>query len=164
MIHIRCATAADHDSIWDIFREIVSAGDSLANSPDAPREEALQDWVIDPEATFVAELDGKVVGVYSLKPNQRGLGSHVCNCGYMVAGSARRQGVGRAMCRHSLEEARRLGYRAMQFNFVVSTNQQAVQLWRQMGFEIAGRLPEAFRHPQLGFVDALVMFRRLDLD
>jgi L-amino acid N-acyltransferase YncA len=164
MIQIRAATKADHDRIVEIFREVVASGDTLANEADASREEALEEWVERPQVTYVAELDGSVAGVSMLKPNQRGLGSHVCNCGYMVAAGARGRGVGRALCEHSLEQARALGYRAMQFNFVVSTNQPAVDLWLKMGFEIVGTLPQAFRHSQRGFVDAYVMYRRLDRD
>ena len=164
MIAIRLATPADHERIWEIFREVVAAGDTLANEPGASREEALEDWIGRTQATYVAELEDGIAGVYMLKPNQRGRGAHVCNAGYMVASSARRRGVGRAMCEHSLAKARELGYRAMQFNFVVSTNREAVNLWEHMGFEIIGTLPKAFRHSRLGFVDAYVMFRRLDPD
>jgi len=162
MIRIRPASEADHDRIVEIFHEVVAAGDALANEPGASREEALEDWIELPQVTYVAELDGSVAGVSMLKPNQRGLGDHVCNCGYMVAAAARGRGVGRALCEHSLEQARALGYRAMQFNFVVSTNRPAVDLWLKMGFEIIGTLPLAFRHSQWGFVDAYVMYRRLD--
>jgi L-amino acid N-acyltransferase YncA len=162
MIRIRLATASDYEAIWEIFREVVAAGDTFANEPGASREEALEDWIERPQATYVGELEGRVAGVYFLKPNQRGLGSHICNAGYMVAGFARGRGLGRAMGEHSLAQARALGYRAMQFNLVVSTNRPAVELWRRLGFEITGTLPGAFRHSRLGFVDAYVMFRQLD--
>jgi ribosomal protein S18 acetylase RimI-like enzyme len=109
----------------------------------------------------VAEADGEIVGTYYLRPNQAGGGKHVCNCGYVTSASATGRGVARAMCEHSLEHARRRGYRSMQFNFVVSSNTRAVALWKWMGFEVVGRLPAAFEHPALGYVDALVMFRSL---
>ena len=158
---IRPATPDDADAIWAIFHEVVSTGDTYAYAPDTPRDEALRRWVEVPRATYVAVVEAEVVGTYYLKPNQPGLGAHVCNAGYMVAGRARGRGLGRAMCTHSLSEARRLGYRAMQYNLVVATNEGAVRLWERMGFEVVGRLPEAFHHPERGFVDALVMYRLL---
>ena len=158
---IRPATPDDADAIWAIFHEVVSTGDTYAYAPDTPRDEALRRWVEIPRATYVAVVEDEVVGTYYLKPNQPGLGAHVCNAGYMVAGRARGRGLGRAMCTHSLSEARRLGYRAMQYNLVVATNEGAVRLWERMGFEVVGRLPEAFHHPERGFVDALVMYRLL---
>ncbi len=157
MLAIRKAEPSHHDDIWAIFHEVVSKGDTYAFSPETGRQEALQIWIERPTATYVAELGGKIVGTYFIKPNQPGLGAHVCNCGYMVTGSARGQGAATAMCLHSQEEARRMGFLAMQFNFVVSTNTGAVRLWQKHGFEIVGTLPKAFEHRQLGFVDAYVM-------
>jgi ribosomal protein S18 acetylase RimI-like enzyme len=123
--------------------------------------QALAYWSRSDHETFVAEADGEVVGTYYLRPNQAGGGKHVCNCGYVTSATATGRGVARAMCEHSLEQARRRGYRAMQFNFVVSSNRRAVALWKSMGFYVVGRLPGAFEHPALGYVDALVMFRAL---
>jgi ribosomal protein S18 acetylase RimI-like enzyme len=111
--------------------------------------------------TFAAVEAGRIIGTYYLKPNQAGGGDHVANCGYMTNPAARGGGIGRHMCEHSLEQARSRGFRAMQFNFVVSTNAPAVRLWMSLGFNVVGRLPLAFRHPSLGYVDALVMFRAL---
>jgi L-amino acid N-acyltransferase YncA len=112
--------------------------------------------------TYVAEgEEGKVVGTYILRPNQPGLGSHVANAGYMVGEDGRGKGVGKAMCEHSLEEARRMRFHAMQFNMVVSTNETAVSLWKKLGFSIVGTLPQAYRHRELGLVDAYVMHRFL---
>lgn len=161
-LHIRSAAPQDAEAIWQIFHEVVQGGDTFAFAPDTPRAEALHLWCDYPRATYVAESAGVVVGSYFIKDNQPGLGSHVCNAGYMVASSARGLGVGRAMCAHSLTEARRLGYSAMQYNIVVSTNTSAVTLWQSMGFSIVGRLPGAFRHAKLGKVDAYVMYRSLD--
>ena len=160
-ILIRVATGDDHDVIWKIFQETIAAGEYFVYDPSTPREKALAFWCADDAATFVAERDGKVVGSYLLRPNQPGLGNHVANAGYMVDGNARGFGIGRAMGEHSLEEARWRGYRAMQFNFVVSTNESALHLWRELGFNIVGTLPGAFRHTQKGFVDVYVMFRSL---
>jgi L-amino acid N-acyltransferase YncA len=161
MVEIRAATSADRDAIWNIFHEIVAAGDTYALDPTMSREQALAYWFAVDTHTYVAENDGSVVGTYILKPNQLGPGSHVANAGFMVAPDAQGLGVGRAMAEHCLSEARRLGFRAMQFNFVVSTNTPAVHLWQQLGFEIVGTLPGAFRHPEKGFVDVYVMYRSL---
>lgn len=158
---IRPATPADDEAIWRIFHEVVSAGDTYAYQPDTTREEGLALWFPPGGWTYVAALDDAIVGTYVMKANQPGQGSHTANCGYMVARAASGRGVGEAMCRHSLEEAKRLGFLAMQFNFVVSTNTRAVALWRRCGFTIVGTLPQAFRHPTLGLVDAYVMHRGL---
>jgi L-amino acid N-acyltransferase YncA len=158
---IRAANAADRDAIWNIFHEIVVAGDTYAFDPGMTREEALAYWFRADTRTYVAESDGRVVGTYILRANQPGAGSHVANAAFMVAPDARGLGVGRSMAENSLAEACRLGFRAMQFNFVVSTNEGAVRLWKQLGFEIAGTLPGAFRHPREGYVDVYVMFRSL---
>ncbi len=129
---------------------------------DWSRDEALAYWFADGHAVFAAEIDGRVVGSYYLRANQRGGGAHVANCGYMVDGAAQGQGVARAMCAHSLEQARARGFRAMQFNIVISTNTRAVAAWRGMGFDIVGTLPGAFLHPRYGYVDAYVMHRTLE--
>ena len=158
---IRLATADDYEAIWQIFHSVVEPADSYAYAPDTPRDEAIRIWTEAPNAAFVAEADGQILGTYTLRPNQPGLGSHVCNAGYMVAPEARGHGLGRALCAHSLEEARSRGYRAMQYNLVVATN-PAVRLWERMGFEVVGRLTGAFHQPGRGYVDALVMYRLLE--
>jgi L-amino acid N-acyltransferase YncA len=158
---IRIATQADEDAIWTIFQAVIAPGDTYVFDPQMPREEALAYWMHPDARTYVLETDGHVVGTYILKPNQPNLGAHVANAAFMVLPAARGSGVGRRMSGHCLAEARRLGYRAMQFNVVVSTNEAAVRLWQQLGFEIVGTLPGAFRHSQRGFVDAYVMFREL---
>ena len=158
---IRPATPADHEAIWRVFHEVVATGDTYAYPPATTREQALRLWLPADGWTYVGELEGAVVATYVMRPNQPGQGSHVANCGYMVARAASGRGIGEALCRHSLEEARRLGFRAMQFNFVVSTNDRAVSLWQRCGFAIVGTLPGAFRHPTLGDVDAYVMYRAL---
>ncbi len=158
---IRTATEQDFDAIWPIFHEIVAAGETYAYDPNTNREEAHKIWLHTPRQTFVAEVDGRILGTYYLKTNQAGPGSHVCNCGYMVASRARGLGVATAMCEHSQKVAVELGYQAMQFNFVASSNEGAVRLWHQLGFETVGRLPKAFNHPTKGYVDALVMYKWL---
>jgi L-amino acid N-acyltransferase YncA len=161
MLQIRQATAVDSDAIWDIFHAVAAHGDTYTFDPDISREEALAYWLHPSNSCYVAEREGSVVGTYILRANQPGLGSHVANAAFMVPPQARGLGVGRAMGEHSLSEARRLGFRAMQFNFVVSTNESAVRLWHQLGFKIVGTLPGVFRHSEKGFVDAYVMFRSL---
>lgn len=160
-IDIRVATPADFDQIWPIFHEVVAAGDTYAIAPATTKEEAFEIWMQRPRQTYVAEQAGRILGSYFIKTNQDGPGDHVCNCGYMVASIARGRGLATAMCEHSQVVARQLGYLAMQFNIVVSTNQPAIQLWSRLGFDTVGRLPKAFRHPTLGYVDALVMYKWL---
>ena len=162
MYSIRQFQSADWPSLWPILQSVFAAGDTYAFSPTSTEAEIHSAWVTLPQSTFVATTGaGAVIGTYILKPNQPGLGSHVCNCGYVVAESARGQGVAAALCEHSQAQARTLGYRAMQFNLVVSTNAVAVRLWQKLGFAIVGTLPGAFRHSQLGYVDAYVMHKTL---
>jgi ribosomal protein S18 acetylase RimI-like enzyme len=160
-IHIRPARPGDSPAIWRALEPTIRAGETLALARDMTEAQALAYWSRSDHETFVAEADGEVVGTYYLRPNHAGGGKHVCNCGYVTSATATGRGVARAMCEHSLEQARRRGYRAMQFNFVVSSNKRAVALWKSMGFYVVGRLPGAFEHPALGYVDALVMFRAL---
>ena len=181
---IRAATEADRDAIWNIFHEIVAGGDTYAFDPKMPREEALAYWFRADTHAYVAEVDAEsvgeadsfpgtatpsptvemnpvIVGTYILRPNQSGGGSHVANAAFMVALDGQGSGVGRKMAEHCLSEARRMGFRAMQFNFVVSTNAPAIHLWEQLGFKIVGTLPGAFHHPKNGYVDVYVMYRSL---
>ncbi|MBU6397903.1 MAG: GNAT family N-acetyltransferase [Rhodospirillales bacterium] len=158
---IRPSIAEDAESIWQILAPVIVAGDTYALPRDWRREQALGYWLAPDKQCFVAELEGRIAGTYYLKANQAGGGAHVANCGYMTAGWAAGRGVARAMCAHSLDAARVAGFRAMQFNLVVSTNRRAIGLWQQMGFETVGLLPGAFQHPEQGDVDALVMYRRL---
>ncbi len=158
---IRKAARGDFDRIWPIFREIAAAGDTYAYPRDITRQEAEKAWMNAPRETYVFEENGEVLGTYYIKTNQPGPGDHVCNCGYMVSSLARGRGLATAMCEHSQEVARELGYKAMQFNFVAESNAGAVRLWQKLGFDIVGRLPKAFRHPHEDFVDALVMYKWL---
>ena len=158
---IRTARPKDAAAIWSIIGPIIRAGETYAIDPQISEPDALAYWLGADKDTFVAEEGDSILGTYFIRPNQAGGGAHVCNCGYMTSAAATGRGIARQMCRHSLDHARARGYRAMQFNFVVSTNERAVRLWESLGFEIVGRLPLAFRHPTRGYVDALVMFQRL---
>ncbi|WP_320821961.1 GNAT family N-acetyltransferase [Reinekea sp.] len=160
-MHIREATTQDWAAIWPIFHDIVSAGETYAYEPDTTQQEAKKIWLDTPRRTFVVEDQGAILGTYYIKSNQAGPGCHVCNCGYMVAAIARGQGLATRMCEHSQRMAIELGYLAMQFNFVASTNAGAIRLWSKLGFESLGCLPKAFSHPQHGYVDALVMYKWL---
>ena len=158
---IRPATTADDDAIWAILEPTFRAGETYPIARDINRADALGYWRADGNEVFVAEQDGRILGTYYLRANNRGGGAHVANCGYMTAVGATGRGVARAMCTDSLERARERGFTAMQFNFVIASNERAVRLWQSCGFAIVGRLPQAFQHPRLGLVDALVMVRAL---
>jgi len=158
---IRPATSADAAAIWAIIEPVIRAGETYTLDRDMREAEALAYWFGVDKETFVAEIDGVILGTYYLRANQAGGGSHVCNAGYMTDAAATGRGVARTMCLHSIDHAKTRGFRAMQFNFVVSCNIRAVGLWQSLGFEEVGRLPGAFDHPAEGFVDALVMFRTL---
>jgi ribosomal protein S18 acetylase RimI-like enzyme len=160
MLTIRPTRSSDIGAIWSILEPVIRAGDTYTLPNDLSREAALSYWLSNEHEVFVAE-DDDVLGTYYMRANQRGGGSHVANCGYMTASTARGRGVASAMCAHSLEHARGRRFRAMQFNFVVSTNERAVQLWQRHGFRIVGHLPKAFLHPELGYTDAYVMYREL---
>jgi len=158
---IRQSEPRDDDAIWRILEPTFRAGETYPVPRDISRAGALAYWHTPGHAVFVAEDAGTIVGTYYLRANNRGGGAHVANCGYVVAPDAFGRGVAQAMCSHSLGEAKSRGFSAMQFNFVIASNERAVRLWQRMGFAIAGRLPGAFQHPRLGLVDAYVMLRSL---
>lgn len=160
-MHIRPATQDDTSAILDIVAPILRAGDTYAIDSNMTDDEIIGYWMGKDKVTLVAEEDGKVVGTYYIRQNQGGGGSHVCNCGYMTSPPATGRGIARRMCEDSLVRAKEMGYRAMQFNFVIASNAAAVHLWPKLGFEVVGRLPDAFIHPTLGETDALVMYRKL---
>jgi ribosomal protein S18 acetylase RimI-like enzyme len=162
MLNIRPCEDTDWPQLWAILQPTFAAGDTYAHPPDSSEAEVRQIWTVQPRATFVAcDAHGRILGTYYIKSNQPGLGGHVCNCGYVVSPAAQGRGLASAMCLHSQELARAMGFLAMQFNLVVSTNERAVRLWTRLGFDTVGRLPKAFRHARLGLVDALVMFKTL---
>ena len=158
-MNIRDATKEDWNSIWPIFHEIVAAGETYAYERDITKAQGEIVWMETPRKTYVFEENNKILGTYYLKTNQAGPGSHVCNCGYMVSSKARGLGLATSMCEHSQEIAKELGYKAMQFNFVATSNEGAVRLWAKLGFETVGTLPKAFNHPSKGYIDALVMYK-----
>ncbi len=160
--HIRRFVETDWLSVWPILHHTFLAGDTYAFAPDSTEAEIHKAWIELPAATFVAcSSTGEIIGTYYIKPNQPGLGSHVCNCGYVVAPQAQGQGIASAMCKHSQAEAISMGFRAMQFNLVAAINERAVRLWQRLGYSAVGTLPGAFQHQRLGFVDALVMYKLL---
>jgi ribosomal protein S18 acetylase RimI-like enzyme len=178
MLEIRKATEEDKPEIWQIIKNVIATGDTYVFAPDSSEEEMISYWCSPEKHTYVAvwseqparagildnessKLNGHIVGTFFLKANQPGLGAHVGNAGYMVAPEAKGKRVGRRMAEYSIEEARRLGFRSMQFNFVVKSNEVAVKLWQDVGFEIIGEIPEAFDHAQNGLTNAYIMYRKL---
>jgi ribosomal protein S18 acetylase RimI-like enzyme len=160
-VDIRPFRESDWPAVWRLLQATFAEGDTYSFAPDSNEADIRKAWVDLPLATFVAMAGDTLLGTYFIKPNQPGLGSHVCNCGYVVAPASRGRGVAAALCEHSQRFARERGFRAMQFNFVVATNERAVKLWERLGFATVGRLPGAFHHRRLGYVDALVMFKSL---
>jgi ribosomal protein S18 acetylase RimI-like enzyme len=161
-LSIHPATDSDRDAIWAILEPMIRAGETYTLPRDMSKQQALEYWLAADKETFVWKENSVVLGTYFLKANQQGGGAHVANCGYVTVTAAQGRGIARQMCLHSLERARERGFRAMQFNFVVSTNERAIKLWTSLDFKIVGRLPLAFEHPTQGFVDVLVMYRSLE--
>lgn len=158
---IRPANPTDFAAMWRIFQVVIAAGDTYVFGAQTSRDDAYAYWFGAGVRSFVAVEDGQILGMYKLVANQRDRGSHVANASFMVATEAQGRGLGRRLGEHCLETARELGFRAMQFNVVVSTNHRAIALWERLGFAIVGTLPEAFQHPELGYIDAYVMYRLL---
>jgi ribosomal protein S18 acetylase RimI-like enzyme len=160
-VDIRKATPADHDQIWEIIQPVLLTGDTYVFAPDSSREKMLAYWCGLDRHTYVATINGTVVGTFLLRDNQPDLGSHIANGSYMTLKTASGQGIGKAMGAFSIEEARRLGYKAMQFNIVIKSNERAVRLWQTLGFTIIGEIPDAFNHRQNGLTNAYIMYRKL---
>lgn len=160
-ISVRPASPDDSDAIWKVIEPTIRSAETYTLPPDLSKGDALRYWFSPGHEVFVAIRGGEIVGSYYLRANHAGAGSHVANCGYITAPWAAGRGVAKTMCWHSLDQARSRGFLAMQFNLVVSTNQRAVRLWQFMGFEIIGRIPQAFRHPTAGLVGAYIMYRAL---
>lgn len=161
VIEIRKILSADQDEIWEIIRDVIASGDTYVFSPSSSKEKMLNFWCSPDKHTYVALLDNKIAGTFFIKDNQPDLGSHIANAGYMTSPSAFGKGIGTEMAKYSIEEAKRLGYKAMQFNIVVKNNVKAVSLWKKMGFEIIGEIPDAFRHQKEGFINAYIMYRKI---
>ena len=161
-MQIRPIEPKDWNGTWQIMKPVIRAGQTYAYPRDMTEAAARDTWVEKPVATWVAaDVDETIVGIYYIKPNQAGPGDHVCNCGYIVSEHARGRGIASKLCTHSQSEALRMGFRAMQFNLVVATNEGAVRLWKKLGFDLIGTLPEAFQHPERGYVGAHVMYKLL---
>ncbi len=160
-IKITPATSADEERIWALLQPVFSAGDTYAVDPLIDREAAIAYWMEADKTAFILSIEGQAVGTYYIRPNQPGGGAHICNCGFITAPSARGKGVARRMLDHALIEAKQQGYRAMQFNFVLASNQRALAIWQRNGFATIGRIPQAFLHPKQGYVDALILHRSL---
>jgi GNAT superfamily N-acetyltransferase len=161
MLNIRRTVAEDADAIWQILEEIIKNGDAFAYAPDSTREEMLDYWLDPNKHTYSAFIADELVGTFFMQNNQPGLGSHVANAGYATSPKVYGRGIGRQMGLFSLEEARRLGYKAMQFNIVVKSNERAVRLWQDIGFQIVGEIPEGFQHKTLGLVNIYIMHQKL---
>ncbi len=161
IIEIRKATNADYEQIWDIIHAVIQTGDTYIFSPSSSKEKMLAIWCAPGKHTYVALVNGKIAGTFVIADNQMDLGSHIANGAYMVAPSAAGNGLGKAMGEFSLKEARRIGYKAMQFNIVIKSNERAVQLWQKLGFKIIGEIPEAFDHQQNGLTNAYIMYQKL---
>ena len=171
MIEIRKATEADKPAVWRIIKAVIAGGDTYVFDPETPEEEMLAYWfspekhvyvaVSESEAVATGSAPAEILGTYWLKANQPGLGDHIGNGAYMVSPEAKGKGIGKLMALHSIEEAKRIGYHAIQFNFVVKSNTAAVSLWRSVGFEVIGEIPDAIRHKRHGLTNAYIMYRRL---
>lgn len=161
-MNIRLALKSDQDEVWSVVEPVLRAGQTYPLPRDISREDGLAYWFAADKTLFVAEDEsGAIIGLYYIKPNNPGPGDHICNCGYVTRLDKRGQGIAQKLCAHSLTYAKNAGYRGMQYNLVVSTNEPAVYLWQKMGFEIVGTQPGVFRHPGKGDVDAYVMFQTL---
>jgi ribosomal protein S18 acetylase RimI-like enzyme len=161
MIVIRKTEVRDKSAVWQIIESVIAGGDTYVFDPDSSEEEMMSYWFSSEKHVYVAQVEGEVLGTYWIKANQPGLGSHIGNGAYMVSPKATGKGIGRQMAEHSIEEARRFGFKAMQFNFVVKSNTNAVALWQKVGFEIIGEIPDAFDHKQNGLTNAYIMYRKL---
>jgi len=158
---IRKAKKSDADQILKIFYEVIAPGDTYVFTPDISKEEAQDYWMNDKIHCYVVEENDTILGCYVIRNNRPGLGSHVANASFIVSQTARGKGVGKLIGNDALKEAKNLGYQAMQFNFVVSTNEIAVKLWQSLGFKIIGTSPKTFNHKTLGLVDTYIMHRFL---
>ena len=161
MAEIRKAVEEDKPAVWSIIKAVIAGGDTYVFNPETPEDEMLAYWFSPEKHVYVAEDDGKILGTYWLKSNQPGLGDHIGNGAYMVSPDAKGKGIGKLMALHSLDEGKRIGYHAIQFNFVVKSNTAAVNLWKSVGFEVIGEIPDAIRHSQHGLTNAYIMYRKL---
>lgn len=160
-MRIREATLSDYDAVWEIFEKVIQTGDTYVFDPATKKEDLSIHWFAPYMKTFVAEENGKILGTYIIKPNQPDLGSHIANGSYMVHPECQGKGIGKMLAEHSIEFAKSSGYKGLQFNIVVSTNESAIRLWMKYDFIIIGIIPNGFKHAELGYVDAYIMYRDL---
>jgi L-amino acid N-acyltransferase YncA len=160
-LNIRIAEQNDTDALWEIIHEVIKTGDTWIFHPNSSKEKMLEYFFDKKKHLYVAEIESKIVGTFFLTENQKDLGNHIANAGYMVHPNLQIKGIGRRMGEFSLVEAKQLGFKALQFNFVVKSNEKAVCLWQSLGFEIIGEIPEAFQHTTLGLVNAYIMYKTL---
>ncbi|KAB7614647.1 GNAT family N-acetyltransferase [Amylibacter sp. SFDW26] len=158
---IRRANTQDRPEIWAILKPVFRSGETYAVNPDISEKDALSYWIDGSHTAFVVEYEKQILGTYYICPNQSGHGAHICNCGFITHPDAQGKGIARAMIEHSLKAAPEMGFRGMQFNFVLASNERAIATWQKYGFDIIGHIPEAFNHPKIGYVDALVMYKKL---
>jgi L-amino acid N-acyltransferase YncA len=160
-LKISIAKNSDFEEIWRIFKDVIKDGDTYANDDKTTKKQAYEKWITEPSKTFVAKENNIILGVYLIKPNRVGRSAHIANASYLVDKKARGKGVGKALGIHSIAMAKKLHFKAIQFNHVVSSNLAAINLWKSLGFEIIGTIPSAFNHKHLGYVDAHIMFKQL---
>lgn len=160
-LSVRSYHSSDEEAVWGIIHHVLAGGETYVFYPGSPREKMLNYWLAAEKKVYVVLLDGQVVGTFTIKPNMPDRASHIANASYMVHPAYEGKGIGLFMANCSLEEARRFGYMAMQFNIVIKSNERAVRLWSKVGFEIIGEIPDAFNHPRLGMTNAYVMYRKL---
>ena len=158
---LRKATLKDYNAIWEIFKLVIETEDTHVFKKNTPKADLHDIWFADYMTSFVVESENRIVGTYMIRPNYTDLGNHIANCGYLVHPKEQGRGIGKRLCEHSIETAREMGYRGMQFNIVISTNTAAVNLWKKFGFKIIGTTPGGFRHKTQGFVDTYMMYKAL---
>lgn len=161
-MNIRRATETDYNKVWEIFSNVIIAGDTYVFYPNTPKSDLKKYWFADYMKTYVIEENGEILGTYIIKPNQIDLGSHIANCSYMVNPNSQGKGIGKKLCEHSIKIARENKFEGIQLNIVVSTNKTAVELWKKYGFEIIGTTPNGFKHKKLGLVDTYIMYKDLN--
>jgi len=157
----RPSQSKDEDGIWEIIKEVISSGDTYVFSPNSSKEKMLTYWFADHIHTYTVIRSDQIVGTFIIKDNHPDLGSHIANASYMISPKHQGMGLGRQMAENSLIIAKELGYRAMQFNIVVKSNERALKLWDKMGFKVVGEVPEAFKHPKKGYANALILWKKL---
>jgi len=161
MLDIKEVTPDHFDEIWHIFREVIQAEDTYPYPANITKEEARSLWFAPGAKVYHAYLDGVPIATRYIVPNKPGLASHVCNTGVMIDKNYRGKGYGKILNEFAIKKAKELGYKAIQLNLVVATNEVSIKICKQNGFEIIGLLPGAFFYKRERYADAYVMFRKL---